>query len=83
MNQSVVSAFNYGWDTLRLRVAPRCKQLIRDLEQVVWRADANANAVADLDRSDPANAQQRCSGVWISREFPMRAKSGLRPYYVA
>jgi hypothetical protein len=68
----------------RLRVAPRCKQLIRDLEQVVWRADANGNAVAELDRSDPMRTH--CSdalGYLIAREFPMRAKSGLLPYYVA
>jgi hypothetical protein len=68
----------------RLRVAPRCKQLIRDLEQVVWRTDSNGNAVVDLDRSDPMRTHTSDAlGYLIAREFSMRPKAGLRPYYVA
>jgi hypothetical protein len=68
----------------RLRVAPRCKQLIRDLEQVSWKMDTNGNPTGDLDRADPMRTHvSDALGYFIAREFPMRAKSGYLPHYVA
>ena len=37
----------------RLRIDPRCKQLILDFERVHWKTDVNGNALTDLDKSDP------------------------------
>lgn len=35
-----------------LRVDPRCKALIRDLEQVIWKSDSAGNMTAQMDKSD-------------------------------
>lgn len=37
----------------RLLVGPRCKELIRDFEQVCWKTDPYGNPLAELDKSDP------------------------------
>lgn len=37
-----------------VNVGPRCKSLIRDLEQVVWKADSNGNATGDIDKGNAA-----------------------------
>ena len=37
----------------RLLIDPRCKQVIKDLEQACWKADPHGNnALAELDKSD-------------------------------
>jgi hypothetical protein len=61
----------------RLRIDPRCKQLIRDLEQVCWKTDANDNPLMDLDKSDPMRTHvSDALGYMISCEFPMQAEFG-------
>ena len=68
----------------RLRVSPRCKQLIRDLEQVSWKNDANGNPMGDLDRSDRLRTHASDAlGYLIASEFPMRPPVGPRPIWVA
>jgi hypothetical protein len=63
----------------RLLIDPRCKQLIKDLEQVCWKADPYGNALADVDKSDPMRTHvSDAVGYWIAREFPMRAQRGER-----
>src|SRR6266853_1809469 len=37
----------------RLLIDPRCKQLIKDLEQVCWKADPHGNALAEVHKPDP------------------------------
>jgi len=63
----------------RLLIDPRCKQLIKDLEQVCWKADPHGNPLAELDKSDPMRTHvSDAVGYWIAREFPMRARRGER-----
>jgi len=64
-----------------LTVSPRAKTLIRDLEQVSWRVDANGSQVAELDdRGSTVTHASDALGYLISRKFPMRAKMGEMPY---
>jgi len=37
----------------RLRIDPKCKQLILDLERVRWKTDSNGNTLLEIDKSDP------------------------------
>jgi hypothetical protein len=68
----------------RLTVCPNCKQLIRDLEQVSWKNDANGNPIGDLDRSDRMRTHTSDAlGDLIAREFPMRSKVGYLPLWIA
>jgi len=68
----------------RLTVSPNCKQLIRDLEQVSWKNDANGNPIGDLDRSDRMRTHTSDAlGYLIASEFPMRSKVGYLPLWIA
>jgi hypothetical protein len=63
----------------RLLVDPRCKQLIKDFEQVCWKADPNGNSLAELDKSNAMRTHASdAAGYLIAREFPMRATVGER-----
>jgi hypothetical protein len=70
---------NYA-DERRLLIDPGCRHLIRDLEQVRWKADPHGNALAELDKSDPMRTHvSDALGYFVSREFPMRAQRGEQP----
>jgi hypothetical protein len=61
----------------RLKVAPHCKRLIRDLEQVSWKQDANGNPIGDLDRSDHMRTHTSDALEYlIASEFLMRSPVG-------
>jgi hypothetical protein len=63
----------------RLWIDPKCKQLIKDFEQVGWKADPHGNPLADLDKSDPMRTHASDAvGYLVAREFPMRPKMGER-----
>ena len=63
----------------RLLIDPRCRELIRDFEQVLWKADAHGNRGCDLDKSDWRRTHASDAlGYMIAREFPMRALTGYR-----
>jgi hypothetical protein len=63
----------------RLKIDPKCKYLIHDLEQVCWRTDANDNPLMELDKSDPMRTHiSDALGYMISFEFPMQASGGFR-----
>ena len=63
----------------RLSIDPGCKQLIKDFEQVSWKADPHGNPLADLDKSDPMRTHvSDAAGYLIEREFPMRSIKGER-----
>ena len=64
----------------RLLIDPRCKQLIRDLEQVSWKTDANGNPLIELDKSDPMRTHASDAlGYYIAHAFPMQPPVGYRP----
>jgi hypothetical protein len=63
----------------RLLIDPKCKQLIKDLEQVCWKSDPHGNPLAELDKSDPMRTHTSdAAGYLIARQFPMRARHGER-----
>lgn len=63
----------------RLKIDPKCKHLIKDLEQVSWKADPYGNPLAELDKSDPMRTHASDAlGYLVAREFPMRAQMGER-----
>lgn len=63
----------------RLFVDPRCKQLIKDFEQVCWKTDPHGNPLADLDKSNPMRTHvSDAVGYLIARDFPMREVRGER-----
>jgi hypothetical protein len=63
----------------RLLIDPRCKHLIKDLEQVSWKSDPHGNTLADLDKADPRRTHvSDAVGYLIAREFPMREVRGER-----
>jgi hypothetical protein len=67
----------------RLAVSPKCKQLIRDLEQVSWKTDANGISIGDLDRSDRLRTHlSDALGYLVVWDFPMRARIGFRPEWL-
>jgi hypothetical protein len=67
----------------RLLIDPRCRQLIRDLEQVAWKTDANGNPLVELDKSDPMRTHTSDAlGYYIASAFPMQAKVGYRPEWL-
>ena len=69
--------------TRRLLIAPRCKQLIQDMERVHWKTDSNGNALNEIDKSDPARTHASDAlGYMIASQFPMRAAGGYRPEYL-
>jgi hypothetical protein len=61
----------------RLLVHSSCKQLIKDFEQVRWKADPHGNPLVELDKSDPMRTHvSDAVGYLIARVFPMRPMRG-------
>jgi hypothetical protein len=64
----------------RLLIDPRCKHLIKDFEQVCWKADPHGNPLAALDNSDSKRTHASdAAGYFLVHQFPMRAARGERP----
>ena len=58
----------------RLRIDPRCRELIRDLEQVAWKTDAHGNHVPELDKSDRRRTHTSDAlGYMVAEQFPRGA----------
>jgi hypothetical protein len=65
----------------RLTVNRRCTQLIKDLEQVVWKTDVSGNKLRELDSSNPARTHASDAlGYLIAQKFPMRRGVGQREF---
>jgi hypothetical protein len=61
----------------RLWIDPQCKQLIKDFEQVCWKADPHGNSLAELDKSDPMRTHASdAAGYFMAQEFSMRGQIG-------
>jgi terminase large subunit-like protein len=62
-----------------LFIDPKCRELIRDLEQVVWSVDATGQTTSDIDKSDRARTHSSDAlGYYISQEFPLRGPAGFQ-----
>jgi hypothetical protein len=63
----------------RLLVNPCCKQLIRDLERVSWKADSHDNLLPQLDKTNPGLTHvSDALGYLIESEFGLRQVGGPR-----
>jgi hypothetical protein len=63
----------------RLLIDSRCKELAKDLEQVVWKTDPSGNALSELNNRDRMRTHlSDALGYYVHREFPMRGVSGER-----
>jgi hypothetical protein len=63
----------------RLRIDPRCKQVIQDFEQVCWKTYPHGNSLAELDKSNPVRTHASDAiGYYVAQEFPMRSSMGER-----
>ncbi len=61
----------------RLLIDPKCKELIRDLDQVRWKPDASGNLTASLDKRDPKRTHvSDAMGYLVHTEFPVRPRGG-------
>ena len=61
----------------RLFIDPKCKELIKDFEQVTWKADAAGNLMGELSKKDPMRTHvSDALGYLVYREFPMRPIMG-------
>jgi len=68
----------------RLLVDPRCKELIRDFEQVCWKTDPHRNPLTELDKSDPLRTHvSDALGYLIAAEFSMYPPGGYRSEFIA
>jgi hypothetical protein len=62
-----------------LYVDPRCRELIRDLEQVTWALDATGRPTSDIDKSDRARTHSSDAlGYYIAEAFPLRPSVGFQ-----
>ena len=61
----------------RMFVDPRCKELVRDLEQVGWKPDASGNLTAQIDKRDRRRTHvSDALGYLVHREFPVEQRGG-------
>ena len=58
---------------------PGCKQLIKDLEQVSWKEDANGNTLGELDKRDAERTHvSDALSYLIEEEFGQHGYVGYR-----
>jgi hypothetical protein len=61
----------------RLFIDPRCRELIRDLEQVSWALDASGRTTSEVNKSDRARTHSSDAlGYYIAEAFPLLPKIG-------
>lgn len=61
----------------RLFVDPRCRELIKDLRQVVWQSDSHGNSTGSLSKKDADRTHASDAlGYYIYGEFGYRGKRG-------
>lgn len=65
---------------VRMGIDPACRELIRDLEQVVWATDAAKNPIGDIDKKrDPMRTHvSDALGYLIAEEFGLKTPIGYR-----
>jgi len=62
-----------------LLVDPRCKRLVKDLEQVAWKADSNGNMTGDIDKSNSELTHiSDALGYLVEAEYGLKQSGGPR-----
>ncbi|MCC6591593.1 MAG: terminase [Bryobacterales bacterium] len=66
-----------------LLIHPRCKELVADLEQVLWKSDPHGNTLAQLDQRNPRRTHvSDALGYLVEKEFGLRIVGGPRQQYL-
>jgi hypothetical protein len=61
----------------RLFIDPRCRELVKDLEQVAWATDSTGAVLSDIDKSDRARTHASDAlGYYIAQIFPLQPLIG-------
>jgi Terminase large subunit, T4likevirus-type, N-terminal len=61
--------------TRRAVIHPRCKELIKDLEQVRWKSDPHGNPLPEVDKSDPLRTHlSDALGYFLVYACPIRPR---------
>jgi len=61
----------------RLFIDPRCRELVKDLEQVAWATDSTGAVMSELDKSDRARTHASDAlGYYIAQVFPLKPLIG-------
>jgi hypothetical protein len=67
----------------RAVVNPPCKELVADLEQVLWKSDPSGNTLSKLDQSNPKRTHiSDAFGYLVEKEFGLRPTGGPRSTYL-
>ena len=62
---------------IRMKIDPKCRELMADLEHVAWATDSHDNQIGDIDKSDPRRTHMGDTlGYAIFREFGARERGG-------
>ena len=63
----------------RLFLDPRCRELVKDLEQVCWKADETGRVTSELDKSDRLRTHASdAMGYYLAQTFGMKGQVGER-----
>jgi hypothetical protein len=63
----------------RLFVDPQCRELLRDLERVRWKADATGRPTSELDKSDRMRTHvSDALGYYVAAALERRGSVGER-----
>jgi len=73
---SVNSLLRTAAGTHRLFIDPSCKELIKDLEQVIWKTDTAGNSLNDVNKSKSERTHAvDALGYLCNKEFPLTGGS--------
>jgi hypothetical protein len=62
---------------VHMLIDPRCKELIRDLDRVVWEMEPNGQTGSKINKSDPDRTHMSDAlGYYIAQAFPLRPPAG-------
>jgi hypothetical protein len=73
----VNSRLRNTFEESRLFIAPHCRELIKDLEQVAWATDYTGAVTSELDKSDHTRTHASDAlGYYIAQAFPLKPQVG-------
>ncbi len=65
----------------RLFIDPKCKELIRDFEEVSWELDSAGNSTGDIDKSDHTRTHMSDAlGYFIAHKYSPKKPAGPQPH---
>jgi hypothetical protein len=66
-------------DQVFVKISPRCRELIKDLEQVSWAVNPTGSSLSEIDKSDPNRTHTSDAlGYYIAQAFSMKPKVGFK-----